>query len=95
MWSEDFWFFDEALPSQLFSFSEFQRFDWLFPFFTRMATEFMKMLSETRMPKTSSAAGSLEQRGIPQCQRQGKMNPIDLVLKPVHNAPRVQRFRNW
>lgn len=34
--------------------------------------------------ETLSGAGSLE--------RQGKLNPIDLVLRPVHNARRVSTF---
>lgn len=41
-------------------------------------------LAQTGMSKTSSAASSLEPRGIPQRRRQGKMNPIDVVAKSLN-----------
>jgi hypothetical protein len=47
---------------------------------------------QAKASKTSVEDGSLERREIPQLQPQGKMNPIDLVPKPVHNAHRVSTF---
>jgi hypothetical protein len=49
-------------------------------------------LTQTGMLKISSEAGNLERGEIPQRQPQGKMNPIDLVSKPVHNARLVSTF---
>src|SRR5208283_4353226 len=41
-------------------------------------------LAQTGAPETSSAASSLDQRGIPQRRRQGKVNPIDVVSKSLN-----------
>jgi hypothetical protein len=46
-------------------------------------------LAQTKVSKTSSGASGLERRGIPQRQRQGKINPIDVVSKSLDIAQRV------
>ena len=46
-------------------------------------------LAQTKVSKTSSGASSLERRGIPQRQQQGKINPIDVVSKAFSIAPCV------
>jgi hypothetical protein len=46
-------------------------------------------LAQTKASKTSSGASSLEWRGIPQRQRQGKINPVDDVSKLLDIARRV------
>jgi hypothetical protein len=49
-------------------------------------------LAQTKVSKPSSGAGSFERRGILQRQRQGKMNPADVVSKPLNTTRRVSTF---
>jgi hypothetical protein len=46
-------------------------------------------LGQTHVLKTSSGISRLERQGIPQRQRQGKMNPIDVVSKSLNIARRI------